>query len=496
MLFNSYRFMLFFPIVLLFYYVLPGRTKKVWLLAASYFFYMSWNARYGFLLLGATVVSYLGAIGIEKFRSAPEYRKRAAVFAFSLILLFSALFIYKYLNFSLAVIRRALSLVRIDFPAVKFDLVLPVGISFFTFQAAGYEIDVWRGNIRAERNFIQYALFVSFFPQLVAGPIERSKDLLSQLEEPEPFDFNLAKDGVFQMLWGYFLKMVIADRAAIFVDAVYEDIYDVNGMVLIVATILFAFQIYCDFAGYSTIARGAAQILGIRLTRNFDSPYCALSVRDFWRRWHISLSTWFRDYVYIPLGGSRCGKLRNCLNVMIAMTVSGIWHGAGFHFIAWGLLHGVLQVAERMCGKIRERLPKAVQWLLTFFWGCIGWCLFRAPSLHTGLHAVKKMGRAVVKGRFFTSLELYKYFSASGDERRFRLAFTFDEHDMHLLMTCIAFLLLVDYINYKGISPRSILAKQNPAIQVLSVALAVTFISVFGIWGSAFSAASFIYFQF
>ncbi|MCR5621496.1 MAG: MBOAT family protein [Treponema sp.] len=457
---------------------------------------MSWNAGYGLLLLGATLVSYVGAIAIEKFRPDTERKKKTAAFAVSLMLLFSALFIYKYLNFSLAVIRRSLSLIKISFPTVEFDLVLPVGISFFTFQAAGYEIDVWRGNIRAERSFIQYALFVSFFPQLVAGPIERSRDLLFQLEEPQPFDFGLAKDGVFQMLWGYFLKMVIADRAAIFVDAVYGNMYEANGMVLIVATVLFAFQIYCDFAGYSTIAGGAAQILGIRLTRNFDSPYCALSVRDFWRRWHISLSTWFRDYVYIPIGGSRCGRLRSSLNVMIAMAVSGLWHGAGFHFIAWGCLHGALQVVERMCGKIRDRLPKGVQWLLTFFWICIGWCLFRASSLRTGLYAIKKMGGAVVKGYFFKSEELYQYFSVGNKARRLQLAFTFDMHDMHLLILCIVILLLIDFISFKGISLRSVLARQNPAIQMFSVALAVTFISIFGIWGSAFSAANFIYFQF
>ena len=496
MLFNSYKFMLFFPVVLAVYYAVPGRTKKIWLLIASYFFYMSWNARYGLLLLGATLVSYMGAIAIEKFRSVTEHKKQVTIFVSSLILLFSALFIYKYLNFSLSTLRKALSLFKITFPDKHFDIILPVGISFFTFQAAGYEIDVWRGNIKAERNFIQYALFVSFFPQLVAGPIERSKDLLCQLEKPMPFDFDLAKDGVFQMIWGYFLKMVIADRAAIFVDAVYNDINDVNGMVLIVATILFAFQIYCDFAGYSTIARGAAQILGIRLTRNFDSPYCALSIRDFWRRWHISLSTWFRDYVYIPLGGSRCSKLRSSLNVMIAMAVSGLWHGAGFHFIAWGCLHGALQVAERLMGKARDKLPKAIQWLITFFWVCIGWCLFRAPSLRTGLYAIKKMGGAVLKGKFFKSEQLYRYFSISDSDRSLNLAFSFDQHDMHLLITCLAFLFLVDFISYKGISLRSALSRQNPAIQMLSVALAVTFISIFGIWGSAFNESSFIYFQF
>lgn len=496
MLFNSYRFMAFFPIVLALYYAVPEKAKRPWLLAASYFFYMSWNARYGLLLFGCTLVSYGGAIAIEKLQNATDKRRRKGVFIVSLVLLFIALFCYKYLNFALAVLQRALSIINIPFSAVRFDIILPVGISFFTFQAAGYLIDVWRGNTKAEQNFVKYALFVSFFPQLVAGPIERSKDLLSQLEKPKQFDFDLAKDGVFQMIWGYFLKIVIADRAAIFVDAIYSDVYEAEGSILIEATILFAFQIYCDFAGYSTIARGAAQILGIRLTSNFNSPYCALSIRDFWRRWHITLSTWFRDYVYIPLGGSRCSKFRSYLNIMIAMAVSGLWHGAGFHFIAWGCLHGALQVFERMTDKIRVYIPKAIQWLITFFWVCIGWCLFRAPSLRSGLYVIKRMGGAVLKGRIFKSLELYQYFSVSDDARHFQLAFAFDAHDMHLLLICITFMLLIDFIKYKGVSPSKLLAKQNPAIQMFSVAFAVTFIAIFGIWGSSFNAANFIYFQF
>ncbi len=476
--------MLFFPIILALYFALPARGKKLWLLISSYFFYMSWNARYGLLLLGCTLVSYGGAIALEKLQGrGTNSRKRKETFIASIVLLFSVLFVYKYLNFSLQTISKAMKLMRLPFPERKFDIVLPVGISFFTFQAAGYLIDVWRGTIKAERNFITYALFVSFFPQLVAGPIERSKDLLSQLDAPKAFDFDLAKDGVFQMIWGYFLKMVIADRAAIFVDAVYSDIHATEGSILIVATVLFAFQIYCDFAGYSTIARGAAQLLGIRLTNNFNSPYCALSIRDFWRRWHITLSTWFRDYVYIPLGGSRCSKFRSYLNIMIAMAVSGLWHGAGFHFIAWGCLHGALQVFERMTDRIRVYIPKAVQWLVTFFWVCIGWCLFRAPSLRSSLYAIKKMGGAVLKGRIFKSWELYQYLQ-------------FDKHDMHLLALCIGILLIVDFINYKGVPVRQGLERQNPFLQMLVVPLSVTFISIFGIWGSAFNEASFIYFQF
>ena len=498
MLFNSYKFLVFFPIVVALYFAVPKKAKSPWLLLSSYYFYMSWNARYGLLLLSCTLFSFAGAIFIEKFNSAALLRRRRAVFVASLLLLFSVLFIYKYLNFSVSLLAKFFSLLNFSLPHKRFDITLPVGISFFTFQAAGYVVDVWRGTVKAERNFIKYALFVSFFPQLVAGPIERSRSLLSQLDEPKAFDFELAKDGVFQMLWGFFLKMVIADRAAVFVDAMYnsESLETLNGMILVIATVFFAFQIYCDFCGYSVIARGASQILGIRLAENFRAPYCALSVKDFWRRWHISLSSWFKDYVYIPLGGNRCSKLRGYANLVITMALSGLWHGAGFHFLAWGCLHGFLQVLERMTEKIRSHIPKAIQWLMTFICVNIGWVFFRAPSLRKGVYILQKMFGSVMKGQFFTSEELFQFTSVTEYARRFRLAFAFTAADMHLLLFCIGILLLADFVSYKGFSVRALLQRQNPAIQVLAVAVSITLIAIYGVWGSAFSKANFIYFQF
>lgn len=341
MLFNSYQFLLFFPVVILFYFFLPDRVKYLWLLFASYFFYMSWNPQYGLLLFGSTCVTYLGGIWIEaagdRQASFGRYRLKwkAAVMFLVLLLNFGTLFYFKYSNFAMHNLTRILSLLGVSVQEKQFDILLPVGISFFTFQAVGYTIDVYRKDTYAERNFFRYALFVSFFPQLVAGPIERSKNLLKQLNKNHPFCYENMREGLLLMLWGYFLKLMIADRAALYVNTVYGDFYTYTGVYIVMATILFAFQIYCDFAGYSTIAMGATKILGIDLMDNFNCPYFSKSVAEFWRRWHISLSSWFRDYLYIPLGGNRKGKRRKYINLMIIFLASGLWHGA-----SWALWYG------------------------------------------------------------------------------------------------------------------------------------------------------------
>ena len=360
------------------------------------------------------------------------------------------------------------------------DIILPVGISFFTFQAAGYVIDVYRKEIDAEKNFFNYALFVSFFPQLVAGPIERSRNLLRQFDTCKKFDFDRAKDGVLIMLWGYFLKMVLADRAAIFVNNAYAHPYDTEGMSLIFATVFFAFQIYGDFYGYSLIAKGSARILGFDLMDNFKSPYCALNVQDFWRRWHISLSTWFRDYVYFPLGGSRCSKLRTSFNIIAGMALSGLWHGAGWHFIAWGILHGVLQVADRITHGVQEKLPRMLRRFTTFFWICIGWCLFRAPSLRSALYSFKAMGGFILKHR-----RIHDFYNMG-------LGWT----ELKMLYFSILLLMVVDALNYKGVYVRSLIQKRSAFTQILIFSFSVVFIVAVGVWGGEYNAADFIYFQF
>lgn len=312
MLFNSYHFLVFFPIVVLVYFVMPKRIRYIWLLVTSYYFYMGWNAKYALLLLTSTVITYISGLLLSsvkaEWRHADFWKK--GIVAVSFLSNLSILFFFKYFDFAVENINAVLAAFQIELLTPQFDVLLPVGISFYTFQALSYTMDVYRGEIYAEKNLLKYALFVSFFPQLVAGPIERSKNLLKQINEEHRFSYERMCEGLMLMLWGYFMKLVIADRIAIFVDHAYgtEILYD--GKYLLIASILFAFQIYCDFAGYSTIAVGAAKVMGFELMENFNCPYYAESVAEFWRRWHISLSTWFRDYLYIPLGGNRKGTVR------------------------------------------------------------------------------------------------------------------------------------------------------------------------------------------
>lgn len=307
MLFNSIDFLLFFPIVTIIFFVMPKKLKTLWLLIASYYFYMSWNPKYAALIAISTVITFLSGILIEK---AKGKREKKLVVAASLLSNLAILGIFKYANFvlqTLSYITNGLGLGTID---RRLDLLLPVGISFYTFQALSYTLDVYKGNVEAERNILRYALFVSFFPQLVAGPIERSGNLLCQIQaitKTKLWDFERVRDGLLLMFWGLFQKLVIADRASILVNQVYDNYGNYGFLELAVASVLFAFQIYCDFSGYTNIARGAAKVMGFSLMQNFRQPYFATSIKDFWRRWHISLTSWFTDYLYIPLGGTARG---------------------------------------------------------------------------------------------------------------------------------------------------------------------------------------------
>lgn len=341
MLFNSINFIIFFPVVLIIYFAIPSEIRYLWLLAASYYFYMCWNAKYAILIFTSTVITYLSGILIDKIKNAGNAHLdktlcKSLVVAVSFISNLGILVYFKYTNFLIDILVKSFGMIGITLSIPAVDIILPVGISFYTFQALSYTVDVYRGEIYAEKNFFRYALFVSFFPQLVAGPIERSKNLLKQLSVSHSFDYERMVEGLLMMLWGFFLKIVLADRIAIFVDTAYGDIYTYPGYYLIVATVLFGIQIYCDFAGYSTIAMGASKIIGIDLMENFDSPYLAESVAEFWRRWHISLTSWFKDYLYIPLGGNRKGTFRKYLNKMIVFLMSGLWHGAELTFVIWG----------------------------------------------------------------------------------------------------------------------------------------------------------------
>lgn len=351
---------------------------------------MSWKAEYAILILFCTVVNYISALIISRTQNRAA---RKAILTADLILSFGVLFVYKYLGFVTQNLNLIIDKINTSMRIPQFDLLLPVGISFFTFQTLSYTIDVYKGAIKPEKNLGFLALYVSFFPQLVAGPIERSESLLPQFRKLQRFDIVRATSGLRIILWGLFKKIVVADRLAHIVNSVYNDVHSFDGIAFITATFAFAFQIYCDFSGYSDIAVGSAEILGFNLMENFKRPYFSKSTGEFWRRWHISLSSWFRDYLYIPLGGSRVGKLRYYLNNLITFTLSGLWHGANWTFVIWGFINGIYVTLGRAASGIRKRwvnalklntvpsIHKLLQVAITFSLICFSWILFRANSL-------------------------------------------------------------------------------------------------------------------
>jgi len=391
MLFNSIEFLLFFPIVCVLYYTIPSARVKVrnlLLLMASYYFYMNWEPVYAILLLTSTIVTYFAALSIGHFK---EKRKKKLCLVSGLVLNLAILFLFKYYNFLASNIEEALLASGLGIHVPEFHMLLPVGISFYIFQALGYSIDVYRQTTKVEHDFLTYALFVSFFPQLVAGPIERSRNLLPQFQQRHRFSYDEVMAGVRLMVWGYFLKLVLADRCGLYVDAVFNNIEMHNGGSYLLASLLFPFQIYGDFAGYSLIAIGVARVLGFHLMENFRRPYFACSIGEFWHRWHISLSTWFKDYVYIPLGGNRSNKTRHYFNLMVTFIVSGIWHGANWTFLCWGSLHGILLCIEKACGIGKQDYSgckRLSHWAVTFALVCLSWIFFRASNLNDAVIVV------------------------------------------------------------------------------------------------------------
>ncbi|MCQ2519754.1 MAG: MBOAT family protein [Lachnospiraceae bacterium] len=498
MLFNSTQFLIFFPIVLLIYYLLPKKVKYIWLLLSSYFFYMCWNVKYSLLLLTSTVVTYLGGILIEKIKNTSLSDKKQAiskkaVLIVSLLINLGILFFFKYFGFFTNILSVSLGKLKINFNAPTFDIILPVGISFYTFQALGYLIDVYREDIKSEKNILKYALFVSFFPQLVAGPIERSKNLLSQLFVERKFDIEKCIDGFLIMLWGYFLKIVLADRIAIFVDTAYSDYENWSGYYLVVATILFAVQIYCDFAGYSTIAIGSAKMLGIDLMENFRAPYFSSSVAEFWRNWHISLTSWFKDYLYIPLGGSRKGAFRKYFNKIVVFLVSGLWHGAAISYIIWGGLNGLYQVIGELMEPARAKVRKLakinkesfgykfVGGIFTFILVDFSWIFFRAPSTKFAIEVIKSI---------FTASNPWILF----DQSLYHCGL--DRKNFTVMLVGIIILAIADVCKIKGISVIEKIRKQDYWFKCIIIPIFIWAILMFGIWGPNYEAANFIYFQF
>ena len=466
---------------------------------ASYYFYMGWNAKYALLLLAFTVLTYFSGLLMDivekRMQENPQHMItwKKVIVAGSFVSNLSILFFFKYFDFAVTNINRVLGILNIELITTRFDVLLPVGISFYIFQALSYTMDVYRGDIYAEKNFLKYALFVSFFPQLVAGPIERSKNLLKQLDAEHPFDYKKMCDGLMLMIWGYFMKLVIADRIAILVDTVYAPNAAYDGKYVLLASVLFAVQIYCDFAGYSTIAMGAAKVMGFELMENFNCPYFATTVSEFWRRWHISLSSWFRDYLYIPLGGNRKGTTRKYINTMIVFIVSGLWHGAQWSYVVWGGLNGLYQVVggfmaplKRMFAEKLPRLEKSIfmkvaRIVVTFVLVDFTWIFFHANSLKDGIVMLKRLFD-------MNNPELL----ANGTI----LDLGLNLQNFVVLGIAMIILLIADIAKYNRIKVREVILNSNIVIRWSAIILSIVGILLFGIWGSGYQATNFIYFQF
>ena len=493
MLFNSLEFGLFFPIVVLLYFVVPKKLRCFWLLVSSYFFYMCWNPKYAVLILTSTVITWLSGIFMGR---VPERRKKLVVAA-SFLLNLSILFLFKYFDFLLGNVNAILGLLHLTVLEKPFDVLLPVGISFYTFQALSYTVDVYRGEVEPEGNFLRYALFVSFFPQLVAGPIERSGNLLRQIQklpEKKLWNFDRVSKGLILMLWGLFQKMVIADRVAVLVDQVFDN-YQMYGLFgLSVGAVAFALQIYCDFSSYSTIAIGAAQVMDFQLMENFNTPYFAASIQDFWRRWHISLSSWFRDYLYIPLGGNRCSKWKKYRNLMITFLVSGLWHGANWTYVVWGGIHGLYQIIGAELRGVKDRINERLhtnteclsyklgQILVTFVLTDFAWIFFRSNTLKDAFAYI---------GRMVTKVDLWSFFN--GELYHLGL----ERPELNILFLGLILLLLVDLIRYiRRERIDTFLAGQNLWFRWAVLLFLIGAIAVCGVYGPAYDAKQFIYFQF
>lgn len=483
MLFNSLSFAIFLPIVFILYWAVPNKYRWIVLFVSSYYFYMSWNVKYVLLILFTTFISYACAIGLEQ---AEEKEKKKLLIVSTMIASLGCLFFFKYFNFASESIASLLNLCTLQVHPITLNLLLPVGVSFYTFQTLGYVIDVYRGEVKAERHFGKYATFIAFFPQLVAGPIERTKNLMPQILEEHKFDYDKAASGMRLMAWGFFKKIVIADTLAVSVDTVYDSLRLFHGFPLLVSSLLFSIQIYCDFSGYSDIAIGTARLFGIDLMQNFNSPYFASSVRDFWARWHISLTSWFRDYLYIPLGGNRVSKARNAFNVMVTFLGSGLWHGASWTYVVWGGIHGVGQVLQNLLFKKKRKEIKeerrGLKWwifvVLTFFFASFAWIFFRAETISDAFYVITHMFQGIGNpAQYVSQIDVY---------------LGMDKLTILGMVISIALLAVYDYVSLK----RDVLAwigKRKTLVRWCIYLVFIIFL-IFNI--PVTSGQEFIYFQF
>jgi alginate O-acetyltransferase complex protein AlgI len=493
--FTSMRFLIFFPIVAVLYFAIPQRFRWIWLLISSYYFYMSWSVKYAVLIAASTIITYLGGLFIEKANNISDKKrsvKLKKLYAFlSIAINLGILFAFKCLDFFFYSIKRVFSWFDFSINTPLFNLILPLGISFYTFQAIGYIVDVYRGNAPAEKNLGKYALFISFFPKLTAGPIERSKDLMHQFDEVHSFDYDRVKDGLLLMVWGYFQKIFVADRLAILVNRVFNYPQNYKGFEVFIASIFFTFQIYCDFSGYTDIARGAAEVMGFNLSVNFERPYFAKSIKEFWRRWHITLSHWLRDYVYIPLGGSRCSKIRHYFNIMVTFLISGLWHGAGMNFVVWGGLHGIYQVVGDMLKPVKTKLIdrfkidtnqfgyKLFQAIVTFILVDFAWIFFRADSFTKAVMMIKNM--FYFNPWIFSDGSLYEM--------------GLDSKDFQMSVIGIMMILFINILQ-RTKNLRVELSKQNILFRWVIYIAGAMLLLIFGVYGPAYDYQQFIYSHF
>ncbi|MBC5994984.1 MBOAT family O-acyltransferase [Pontibacter cellulosilyticus] len=494
MLFNSFEFLVFFPTVVGLYFLLPHRFRWVLLLISSYAFYMFWRAAYAIILLVSTVVDYTCGRMMGRYTDSEKYKRKPWLWL-SLISNLGILVAFKYFNFFSDTTESLSRWLGIAYAAPAFELLLPMGISFYTFQTMSYSIDVYHGRIKPEKHLGIFALFISFFPQLVAGPIERAGNLLGQLKQRHEFNYQRVTSGLRLMTWGLMKKVVIADRLALMVNQVYNDPTAYEGIPLIIATVFFAFQIYCDFSGYSDMAIGAARVMGFKLMENFRRPYFAASIREFWARWHISLSTWFRDYLYIPLGGSRVVKWRWYYNLFITFVISGFWHGANWTFIVWGALHGIFLIAGEVIKNQSHLLPRSIglaklpqlqrfmQVAAIFILVCLAWVFFRANSITDALYICSHM----ISG-LSDSVNAIVH-----DTDGLRNTWLFlGQTRTSFLIACgvILLLVLVEWLLEHQIRLR--VASLPAAVRIAAYGAVVAFIYLFG----SFKETEFIYFQF
>jgi len=495
MLFNSLHFLIFFPLVVAAYFALPHRWRWAFLLAASYYFYMCWKAEYIVLIVLSTLIDYYAGIRMGEKDSRRERRKFLVL---SLMSNLGLLFAFKYFNFFSESARVILNRFNIMYDAPLFHVLLPVGISFYTFQTMSYSISVYRGDHPPEKHFGIFALYVSFFPQLVAGPIERSSHLLPQFYDRHWFRYDRVVSGLRLAAWGMFKKVVIADRVAALVNTVYNHPRDFDPSQLVIATVFFAFQIFCDFSAYSDIAIGTARVLGFDLMKNFDRPYYSKSISEFWGRWHISLSTWFRDYLYIPLGGNRVSKARWYFNLAVTFVLSGLWHGANWTFLVWGALNGAYLITETVALPARVAVYRrfglgtdswwykvpAVAW--TFALTCFAWIFFRANSMTDALY---------VAGAVPQGIATWVRTLVTVDAVRLGLILRglgLTQRDLTIAVVAIAFMEAVHFLQRRpGIGVR--FARQ-PAPVRWAVYYALTAGVIF--FGAFNQAQQFIYFQF